>query len=359
MSNCKFFAEIESTKVALPGRFVGLCRFTDFFQQNDIKHKVGNGWEWCGYPYPRKEIGPNMPHVCEQPPSTVGQWDPSCAKLLSNTEKQGWNQVGDLLSICLFFHIMRNMYRIVLYVSVCALHVPLLKISLHCTPSPLQWGRAQAFFCWMACLGAFTHVPICHWLSGFPTGRLASRPSRHDMRSAQVDVEADWPLLPRDPAAIPVVVVFECPEMREVRWHLFLDIDGYSDIGYNWLPSDNLTFMSISDMIWCRNTHCIYSIHNILMLYIQHIYIYVQTYLDIIICIFSLIFRWRRLPHWIWATPMCMQFADKIRENLGFLQWVWGHFTRSHPPAALCHLGKKCLLLVIKKPLVFNRKPHW
>ena len=80
--------------------------FSAKWMQNDIKHKVGNGWEWCGYPYPRKEIGPNMPHVCEQPPSTVGQRDPSCAKLLSNTEKQGWNQVGDLLSICLCFFIL-------------------------------------------------------------------------------------------------------------------------------------------------------------------------------------------------------------------------------------------------------------
>lgn len=132
-ATASFFAEIESSEVALPGRFVGLCRFTDFFQQNDVKHKDRNGWEWCGYPYPRKEIVPNMPHVCEQPPSTVGQWDPSCAKLLSNTEKQGWNHVGDLLSICLCFLILCEicigLYRIVLYVSVCTLHLPVLKIS--------------------------------------------------------------------------------------------------------------------------------------------------------------------------------------------------------------------------------------
>ena len=48
MSNCKFFAEIESTKVALPGRFVGLCRFTDFFQQNECKMILSTRWGMDG-----------------------------------------------------------------------------------------------------------------------------------------------------------------------------------------------------------------------------------------------------------------------------------------------------------------------
>ena len=120
------------------------------------------------------------------------------------------------------------------------------KISLYLYP--LTWSRAHVFFCWMAFLGALSHFPICHALSGFPTGKLA--PS-HDMRFAQVDVEADWPLLPRDPAAIPVVVVLGCPGMREVCWHLFLDIDGYwiESIAI-WQSNICKKIINIYDMFW-------------------------------------------------------------------------------------------------------------
>ena len=212
---------------------------------------------------------------------------------------------------------------------------------------PLTWSRAHVFFCWMAFLGAFSHFPICHALSGFPTRKRA--PS-HDMRFAQVDVEADWPLLPRDPAAIPVVVVLGCPGMREVCWHLFLDIDGY------WIESIAIWQSNICiEFIICFDVH-IYILYTyilytfIYILYIQYIYIYIQTYsysswysVDDACCT-------EIEPH-PWACSSQIKFLIIV----GFAMSL-SAFYQITPVSRLLSLGKKCLLLVIKKPFVFSRR---